>query len=198
MPVIALVGGVGVGKTFWGNKLVKKIQNSIFLEEQVTENLFLNEFYADMKKWGFHSRISMLSMVLDSTKDAYNSENIVILDRCVNELIVFAQKEYDESNMSDKEFLLYKQLYNAITHVLPSPDVYLYFTCSPDICYTRIMKRNRECERNITKEFCQDVICRYDSWRKTLLHNKVIDINTDTAVDLNLIKEKIRLCGIRV
>lgn len=198
MPVIALVGGIGVGKTFWGNKLVKTIQNSVFIEEQVTKNIFLNEFYGDMKKWGFHSRISMLSMILDSTKEAYGNENVVILDRCINELIVFAKKEYDENNMTDKEFVLYKQLYNAITHILPSPDVYLYFTCSPETCYTRIKKRNRECERNISEEFCRDVIYRYDLWRKTLSHDKVIDINTDTMVDINLIKEKIRILGIKV
>lgn len=190
MPVIALVGGVGVGKTYMGRRWKEMTPSTVFIEEDTTQNLYLNEFYSDMRKWGFHSRISMLAMVLSNVAQAYLQEqqgNIVILDRCVEELIVFATKEYDEGNLTQKEFALYKQLYHGILKTLPRPDVFVYFRCKPETSYQRIMQRGRACEKNISLSFCEDVLARYDTWRNELVSCKVLDIDTDKEQDAAVI-----------
>ena len=184
MPVIALVGGVGVGKTYIGRKLKEQLPSSLFIEEDTSKNLYLNEFYSDMHKWGFHSRISMLSMVLSETASAYSSHQMVILDRCVDELIVFATKEYEEGNLTEKEFALYQQLYNGVLKLLPRPDIYIYFKCSPETSYKRVNSRGRECEKHIEFSFLEDVIKRYDSWRAKLTSERVIDLNTENDIDI--------------
>lgn len=185
MPVIALVGGVGVGKTYLGRILKEKIPSAVFIEEDTTKNLYLNEFYSDMHKWGFHSRISMLAMVLSTTAGAYSQDNIVILDRCVDELIVFATKEYEDGNLTEKEFALYKQLYHGILETLPRPDAFVYFRCKPQTAYQRIHQRGRDCEKEVSLAFCEDVIRRYDTWRKQLVSEKVLDIDTDQTLDIS-------------
>lgn len=187
MPVVALVGGVGVGKTYLGRILKEKISSAVFIEEDTTKNLFLNEFYSDMHKWGFHSRISMLAMVLSTTAGAYGLDNIVILDRCVDELIVFATKEYEDGNLTEKEFTLYKQLYYGILETLPRPDVFVYFRCKPQTSYQRIHQRGRDCEKGVSLAFCEDVIRRYDMWRKRLVSDKVLDIDTDQPLNISKI-----------
>ena len=185
MPVIALVGGVGVGKTYIGRKLKEQLPSSLFIEEDTSKNLYLNEFYSDMHKWGFHSRISMLSMVLSKTACAYSSDRIVILDRCVDELIVFATKEYEEGNLTEKEFALYQQLFNGVLNLLPRPDIFIYFKCSPETSYRRVNERGRECEKHIEISFLEDVINRYDAWRTKLTAEKVIDLNTEKDIDIS-------------
>lgn len=187
MPVIALVGGVGVGKTYWGRKLNEEIPSAVFIEEDTTKNMYLNEFYSDMHKWGFHSRISMLAMVLSTTADAYSQNGIVILDRIVDELIVFATKEYEDGNLTEKEFALYKQLYHGILKALPRPDVFVYFRCKPQTAYQRIHQRGRDCEKGVSLAFCEDVIRRYDIWRNQLVSDKVLDIDTDHNLDISQI-----------
>lgn len=186
MPVIALVGGVGVGKTHLGRQWKELLPSAIFIEEDTTRNLYLNEFYSDMRKWGFHSRISMLAMVLQNVAQAYlqaRMNNIVILDRCAEELIVFATKEYDEGNLTRKEFALYQQLYDGILRILPRPDVFVYFRCKPETSYRRILQRGRACEQNISLSFCEDVLTRYDAWRNQLVSCKTLDIDTDGELD---------------
>ena len=134
MAIIALVGGVGVGKTRAGRKLKELLPSAVYIEEDTANNLYLNEFYSDMQKWGFHSRISMLAMVLENTAQAMNAAqngSLVILDRCIEELIVFAVKEYEEKNITEKEFALYRQLYRSLLDVVPRPDVFVYFHCDP-------------------------------------------------------------------
>lgn len=191
MALIALVGGVGVGKTFFGKHFIENYPSITLVEEDVTQNLFLDEFYQDMKKWGFHSRISMLSMILNQTLPYYNQSNIIMIDRCVNELIVFATKEFEENNMTQKEFVLYKQLFNSIVQFLPKPDLYIFFDCSTNTAYERIKLRGRECEKSITISFCEDVLVRYREWRKTLDSGSVIDINTDNPIDYEKIYQRI-------
>lgn len=192
MPVIALVGGVGVGKTYLGRKMKDLVPSSVYIEEDTTKNLYLNEFYSDMKKWGFHSRISMLSMVLSGTAGAYALDQTVILDRCVDELIVFATKEYEEGNLTEKEFALYRQLYDGILQVLPRPDVFVYVRCSPKTALQRIRLRGRECESGVSLAFCEDVIRRYDAWRSQLASDRILDIDTDTPQDAEAIIREIR------
>lgn len=187
MPVIALVGGVGVGKTYLGRRWKEMIPSAVFIEEDTAQNLYLNEFYSDMRKWGFHSRISMLAMVLSNMAQAQlqaQQDNIVILDRCVEELIVFATKEYEEGNLTEKEFTLYKQLYYGILDILPRPDVFVYFRCKPETSYQRIMQRGRDCEKGIDISFCADVINRYDAWRDNLKLCKVLNVDTDKELDV--------------
>lgn len=186
MSVIALVGGVGVGKTYYARQWKQLLPSAILIEEDTTQNLYLNEFYSDMHKWGFHSRISMLAMVLQNMAQAYlrdQQNNVVILDRCVEELIVFATKEYEEGNLTQKEFALYQQLYHGILQILPRPDVFVYFRCKPETSYRRIMQRGRECEKDVSLSFCEDVLTRYDSWRSKLESCKVFDIDTDMESD---------------
>jgi deoxyadenosine/deoxycytidine kinase len=191
VQIIALVGGVGVGKSHWGHLLTNRLSFSQFIEEDVSNNLYLNEYYLDKKKWGFHSRISMLSMVTANMSRALSKCEYVIYDRCVHELIVFAKREYEDGNLTEKEFKLYCQLYNAITTALAQPDLYIYFYCSPETALKRIHQRARECEKKIDLRFCCDVLERYDSWRRTLSEKTVIDLNTDLDIGLNELVEKI-------
>lgn len=194
MSIIALVGGIGVGKTYLGKQWKILLPSAILIEEDTTQNLYLNEFYSDMHKWGFHSRISMLAMVLQNMTKAYlqaRMNNIVILDRCVEELIVFATKEYDEGNLTQKEFTLYQQLYNGILQIIPRPDVFVYFRCKPETSYQRVLQRGRECEKDISLSFCEDVLTRYDTWRNRLVSCKVLDIDTDRELNAEAILQEI-------
>ena len=187
MKLIALVGAVGVGKTYWGRQIEGRIPNCQFIQEDTSENLYLNEFYQDMKKWGFHSRISMLSMILANFNKISPKSDYVIIDRCVQELIVFATKEFEEGNMTEKEFRLYRQLFDSICSVIKTPDIYVYFHCSNQTSYNRILQRGRECEKNVTLEFCTDVMNRYNHWYKHTIANKhnALVVDTDQPVELD-------------
>lgn len=186
MKLIALVGAVGVGKTYWGKQLEEAIPKCQFIQEDTKENLYLNEFYQDMRKWGFHSRISMLSMILSNFNKISPKSDYVIIDRCVQELIVFATKEYEEGNMSRKEFSLYCQLFDSICKVVRTPDIYVFFRCSSYTSYQRVMQRGRECEKNVSLEFCADVMDRYNRWYNDKIAHSYNSFTVDTDKHIEL------------
>jgi deoxyadenosine/deoxycytidine kinase len=191
MNTIALVGGVGVGKSYLGRQLAERLPLAQFIEEDASDNIFISEFYEDMKKWGFHSRISMLTMTVTNMLKVRPGSKYVIYDRCVQELIVFAKKLYEDGNLSEKEFKLYLQLYDAIIKVIPSPDIYIYCYCSPETALQRIHKRGRDCESKVRLNFCYDVLKRYSIWRNELSGVAVIDLDTETTIDLEKITKNI-------
>ena len=59
---ISISGGIAVGKTSLASLLNEKFQNSYVYLEEPAENSFLSDFYVNMKKWAFHSRIGMISL----------------------------------------------------------------------------------------------------------------------------------------
>jgi len=181
--IITLVGGIGVGKTTLLSELAQMFKSVQTIEENAEQNLYLNEFYENPRKWGFHSRISMISMVATNYKKMEEDKEIYIFDRCIPELIVFANLEYELGNMTEKEYKLYIQLYDAFCHIIPKIDAYIYLTCSEENSLKRIQQRGRKCEQNVKLDFLSDIKQRYDLWAQKI-ENKIW-INTDNYIDIN-------------
>ena len=191
---VAIVGGIAVGKSTIINNLHQSIDDSIIIEEDVTYNIFLSDFYDDMKKWAFHSRISTIAMIASNYLQALNEPipKVVLMDRCVDELITFAQLHYDIGNLSDKEFAVYKMLYDSIIKLAPPIDLFIYVNCSAEKSIERIKKRNRIFEQGITIEYINNLNQYYKNWITSIDSQKVVLLNTDTSVSyseiVNIIK----------
>lgn len=186
---IAIVGGIAVGKTTIGKKVCNTLNHTKFIEEDVSNNLFLSDFYSDMKKWAFHSRISTLSMILSNYTVEHNSVNYILMDRCLDELINFAELQYINGNLNDKEYSVYKSLYSSIIKLVHPIDKYIYCHCSPESSLERIKHRNRTFEQNINIKYINDLNKIYENWINSLEHSKVIRVNTDMAITDEKIKE---------
>lgn len=191
---IAIVGGIAVGKSTIINKLCQSINSCVLIEEDVKNNIFLSDFYDDMKKWAFHSRISTLAMIADNYLQVPNDPlpKVVLMDRCVDELITFAQLHYDKGNLSSKEFAVYKMLYESVVKLAPPIDLFIYVNCSAEISMERIKKRNRPFEQGITIDYINTLNSYYESWIGSIEPQKVISMNTNDAVPSSEITEIIK------
>lgn len=124
--LIAIVGGIAVGKTTIGHGLLDLFSNMRFIEENVSKNEFLEDFYGDMKRWAFHSRMSTLAMIASNYEKGDNETDIILMDRCLDELITFARLQFEKGNLSIREFQVYKQLYTCLVSFAPKIDGYIY------------------------------------------------------------------------
>lgn len=182
--LIAIVGGIAVGKTTIGNTLLSIYGNLKFIEEDVSKNEFLKDFYGDMKRWAFHSRISTLAMIASNYVVDNVEEDIILMDRCLDELITFARLQFEKGNLSEREFRVYSQLYNKLLSFAPKIDGYIYCHCDSNISLERIKKRNREFEQGIDINYLNKLNEEYDSWIKTLNPKKVFRIDTSEKIDI--------------
>lgn len=182
--LVAIVGGIAVGKTTIGNKLLSSIESLKFIEEDVSKNEFLEDFYGDMKRWAFHSRISTLAMIASNYVLDNVSEDIILMDRCLDELITFARLQYEKGNFSDREFGVYCQLYSDIVAFAPEIDGYIYCHCDSALSLERIKKRDRKFEQGIDINYLDRLNQKYDNWIKTLNPQKVICVDTGKEIDI--------------
>lgn len=192
--LVAIVGGIAVGKSTILNNLYQSIDDSLIIEEDVKCNVFLSDFYDDMKKWAFHSRISTIAMIANNYSYALNDpiHKVVLMDRCVDELITFAQLHYDRGNLSDKEFEVYKMLYDSIIKLAPSIDLFIYVSCSAEKSMERIKKRNRTFEQGITIEYINTLNQYYNNWISSIDSKKVVFLNTDTPISYSEVANTIK------
>lgn len=187
---VSLVGSLAVGKSTIIDGLKKIMDNCIFVVEDPSKNIFLEDFYADMSKWGFHSQISSLAMITENYLSC-DKGKIIIYDRCVDEMITFAMMQFEHGNMSEKEFKVYKSLYNSILSMIPSVDLFIYCKCSADISLERIKLRNRIYEQNLDVDYLREINAYYEKWINTVERDRVETIDTSAGIDIQVIYDKI-------
>lgn len=185
--LIAIVGGIAVGKTTIGKRLIEKLDRIKFIEEDVSKNEFLSDFYDDMKKWAFHSRMSTLAMIASNYILDYEY-NIILMDRCLDELITFARLQYEKGNLSEREFKVYSQLYCDILVFAPKIDGFIYCTCPSVVSLERIKSRNRVFEQGIELDYLDKLNMEYEKWISTLDSDKIFTVDTSCCVDIDEIK----------
>ena len=197
MKQIVFFGNIGAGKTTCGELIDKRYKNVQFIEEDVSENPFLPMFYNDMKKWGFHSSISMLALMSSYYEKIDKSKEIVILDQGVEELIAYTWLECDLGILSLEEYATYKKIYNNICNLLPEVTLYVYFKCELSEELRRIKERGRKFEQSIDYEFIYKLSLKYEEFVKSLPQDKVIVLDTTNGYDLlefiQKIEEKINI-----
>lgn len=190
--LVAIVGGIAVGKTTIGNMIVSNCDSVKLIEEDVSENEFLEDFYDDMPKWAFHSRISTLAMIASNYVVNDISKDIILMDRCLDELITFARLQFEKGNLSRREFKVYCQLYDDIVAFAPKIDKYIYCYCPPEISMERIKKRNRKFEQGIDLNYIIRLNKQYDTWIDSLDKQKVFYIDTNENININRLIEFIK------
>jgi deoxyadenosine/deoxycytidine kinase len=161
---VAIAGNIGVGKSTLTGILAEAFGWKPFYEA-VDENPFLADFYADMKRWSFHSQVFFLSRRLQHHRQLVDHPGSVVQDRSVYEdAEIFAQNLYNQGQMSARDYQAYRDLYDGIRAFLPPPDLLVYLKSSVETLLARIKLRGRDFERDISPDYLQRLNGLYDDW----------------------------------
>lgn len=181
---VSISGGIAVGKTTLARHLSSTLPNCQVFIEHPGRNPYLADFYQDMARWAFQSRIAMLAMFASHYCEFEPKKEIILLDRCFYELIAFANLHVDLGNMSARDFGVYKMLYDALVALAPPVDLILYLSCSSNVALERAKHRQRAFERELTIDYVEAIEEYYEQWLATLPKTTSIRrINTDAGVD---------------
>ena len=161
---IAVAGNIGVGKSTLVTLLSQRLGWKPFFEA-VAENPYLADFYGDMHLWSFHSQIFFLSNRLRSHRQLADHPTSVVQDRSVYEdAEVFARNLYDQGYLGERDYATYRQLYEVLTEFLPPPDLVLYLRASIGTLQSRISRRGRDYERQISPDYLAQLNALYEGW----------------------------------
>lgn len=183
---IVISGNIGVGKTTLSEKISKKFNWELQLEE-VKDNPYLDDFYKSMKDWSFHLQIFFLNSRFNQIQKISESNNVVIQDRSIYEdYEVFTKTLYDSGVLMEREFNNYKRLYNTILKYINEPDLLIYLrNLNIDKIISNIDKRSRNFEKSIDKEYLKKLNIYYENWIKKHPQEKIltIDLSEDDFIE---------------
>jgi deoxyadenosine/deoxycytidine kinase len=200
---VAVTGNIGVGKSTLVELLCARLGWQPYYEP-VAENPYLEDFYADMRSWAFHSQVFFVAHRLRSHRDLLDHPTSVIQDRTVYEdAEIFAKNLYLQGNISKRDYATYRDLFGLLTDMLAPPDLVVYLRASVPTLQERIELRGRGYESQISAAYLDQLNLLYEEWIEGFSFCPVLTVPADDMNYVNypghldLIVEKIeeRLTG---
>lgn len=176
---IAVAGNIGAGKSTMVDWLCQTYGFRPFMEPNLL-NPYLDDFYADMSGWAFHSQISFLSHKFRIHMDLMAEPTTVVQDRTIYEdAEIFARHLHESGKIDDRDFATYCDLYEAMQKALAPPDLLLVLRCSVRAIRRRIKQRGRANEQAIPAAYLKHLNRLYDDWFERWELSPVLEINTE-------------------
>jgi len=176
---VAIAGNIGVGKSTLTQLLADHLGWVPFFEPEA-DNPYLADFYADMRRWSFHSQVFFLTNRVEMHQQLLERDEHVVLDRSVYEdAEVFARTLFLRGEMSERDWRTYEALYRTMSSLLRPPNLIVYLRASVPKLLDRIAQRGREYERAISPGYIASLNALYDDWARRFDACPVVTIETD-------------------
>ncbi len=176
---IAIAGNIGVGKSTLVEFLSRTYGISPYYEPS-EDNPYLPDFYADMKRWSFHSQLYFLSNKFRIHQQLDRMPGLVVLDRTIFEdAEIFATALHDMQHMDDRDWQTYTNFYRSILEAIKPPDLMIYLRCSMRTLRKRIKLRGRAMEQDVPLAYLKRLDRLYEAWIKSYDLSEVLVLDTD-------------------
>jgi deoxyadenosine/deoxycytidine kinase len=161
---IAIAGNIGSGKTTLTKMLAHRYGWTPRFEP-VDNNPYLEDFYADMKRWSFNLQIYFLNKRFKEVVEIASSKETIIQDRTIFEdACIFAPNLHGQGMMSDRDFENYKDLFDLMMSLVKLPELMIYIRSSIPTLVAQIQKRGREYEQTMRLDYLEGLSRRYEEW----------------------------------
>lgn len=177
--LVLVAGNIGAGKT----TLTERIGSRLGWwtgYESVADNPYLSDFYADMRSWSFHLQVFFLGHRAEQYLEAARDARSAILDRSIYEdAHIFARALHHMGNLSERDYLAYRRLFDVVVNSLPRPDLLIYLKAPVPVLMERIRRRARNIETGITPGYLSLLESFYTEWLSAFDLCPALTIQTD-------------------
>ena len=161
---IAIAGNIGAGKSSLVDFLKAQYGFTALYEPFVT-NPYLDDFYADMRAWAFHSQTYFLTHKFRLHLEVNDHEGTLVQDRTIYEdAEIFCTHLHRTRMISKRDYRTYMELYEGMQKVLRPPDLLIYLRCSVRAIRRRVKQRGRESEQSIRTSYLSGLNKLYEGW----------------------------------
>ena len=151
---IDVEGPIGVGKTTLARRLAQTFNYQVLLED-AHENPFLERFYQNLREAALATQLFFLFQRSQKIADLRQSdifEPVRVSDFQIDKDPLFAR-----INLDSDEYTLYEKVFRQLTIDAPVPDLVIYLQATADRLMERILERGVASERNIDREYLEQI-----------------------------------------
>lgn len=203
-PIISILGNIGSGKTTFANGLIKDENGYKFHQEplhiwkNVNSHNLLKLFYDKPKKYSLSFQITVLGSFkqmfsnIRRTEDVSTSINFVERSH-LDGLEVFGPTLVEGDLMSNVEYETLRFLATCVLNENDNVDGFIYLKTDPELCFKRVMLRNRYEESPLCIEYIRTLHNKYEKWMSNVNSADVlvIDNNVDKTSKQYLSNKKL-------
>lgn len=180
MKYVSISGAVAAGKsTLLGRLMARLGDRAVAHQERPQDNPFIRDYYADSRRWSFHSQMTFLALYFDSSAWRVTDKEYCIFDRCLIENLVLARYRLNEGDLTQEEFAVIEKMARGIESLMPPVDKYIFLDCSVELLTQRLRERGRDYEGALGESYARRLKALYDQWIATLPPEKVLIIHQD-------------------
>jgi deoxyadenosine/deoxycytidine kinase len=154
-------GAIGSGKTSLAKKLAEKLRADLILE-QFESNPFLEKFYSDRKRYAFQTQMFFLVNRYKQLEQL-NQGNL-FADTLVADYMFDKDRIFAYLNVEGEELKLYDSIFPLLAKNLRPPDLVVYLQSNVDRLMYNIKKRNRRMEKNMSRQYIEDLCEAYNNF----------------------------------
>ena len=160
---ISIAGLIGAGKTTLATALGKHLGLPVHYEP-VTDNVYLEDFYSDMNRWGFPLQIYLLNKRFRQQQQIVWNGRGGVQDRTIYEDTVFAKMLAKSGHMSQRDYETYLSLFSNMSHFMKKPNIIVHLDVSPEQSMDRIKMRSRGCESGMSLDYLKALHQAYEEF----------------------------------
>ena len=189
---IGISGIIGAGKSILAQDLAERLGYEAF-NEPVKDNPYLEDFYADMNRWGAMMQIHLLFRRFEQHQQiVWNSKKGAVQDRTIYEDSIFARMLHEAGFIDRRDYETYVGHFNIMKRYLVYPDLLLYLRVDPETSLRRIAERGRKAEVGITLEYMQKLHEGYEEFIEEMnRYTQVLILNWNQYLKMDEVVERI-------
>lgn len=166
-------GNIGAGKSTFLRMLTQYLNAQLIYEphekwQNVSGENILDLFYKDTRRWAYtFQSYAFITRILELESQSKKSDcQIQILERSVfSDRYCFAKNCYETGLMNSLEWKLYQEWFEwLVSNYSPKPSGFIYLQTDPEICHSRLLKRNRSEESGVPLNYLQLLHDKHESW----------------------------------
>ena len=151
---IAVEGPIGVGKTTLARRLAQTFNYQVLLED-AHKNPFLERFYQNRREAALATQLFFLFQRSQKIADLRQSD--IFEPVRVSDFLIDKDPLFARINLDSDEYTLYEKVFRQLTIDAPVPDLVIYLQATADRLMERILERGVASERNIDREYLEQI-----------------------------------------